>query len=43
MEQLPALRGAQAHSTVLMSSVDENLFRKLGIQLSCSPEIEDKD
>ena len=43
MEQLPALRGAQAHSTVLMSSVDENVFRKLGIHLTCSPEIEDKD
>jgi len=43
MEQLPALRGAQAHSTVLMSSVDESLYRKLGIQLSCSPEIEAKN
>lgn len=43
MEQLPALRGAQAHSTVLMSAVDENVFRKLGIQLTCSPEIEEKD
>jgi uncharacterized protein (UPF0371 family) len=40
MEQLPALRGAQAHSTALMSQVDENLFRKLGISLTCSPEIE---
>lgn len=43
MEYLPALSGAQAHSTVLMSSVDENLYRKLGIQLSCSPEIEAKE
>ena len=43
MEQLPALQGAQAHCTVLLSSVDENLFRKLGIQLTCSPEIEAKD
>ena len=42
MEQLPALDGAQAHSTVLMSSVDEMLYRKLGIQLSCSPEFEVK-
>ena len=43
MEQLPALEGAQAHSTVLMSSVDETLYRKLGIQLPCSPAIEAKE
>ena len=43
MEQLPVLSGCQAHSTVLMSSVDENLYRKLGIQLTCSPEIEAKE
>ena len=43
MEQLPALKGAQAHSTVLMSSVDENLYRKLGIMLTCSPVIEEKN
>ena len=43
MEQLPALRGAQAHSTVLMSSVDENVYRKLGIELTCGPEIEAKE
>ncbi len=43
MEQLPVLDGAQAHSTVLMSAVDENLYRKLGIQLTCSPEFEIKE
>ncbi len=43
MEQMPALRGAQAHSSVLMSSVDENVYRKLGIDLTCSPEIESKE
>ena len=43
MEQLPALQGAQAHSTVLMSSVDESVYRKLGIDLTCGPEIEAKD
>lgn len=42
VEQLPALRGAQAHSTVLMSSVDETVYRKLGIELTCGPEIEAK-
>ena len=43
MEQLPALQGAQAHSTALMSAVDENVFRKLGIYLTCSPVIEPKE
>ena len=43
MEQLPALRGAEAHSTVLMSSVDESIYRKLGIELTCGPEIENKE
>ncbi len=43
MEQLPVLQGAQAHSTVMMSSVDENLYRRLGIQLTCTPEIEPKE
>ena len=43
MEQLPALRGAEAHSTVLMSEVDETIYRKLGIELTCGPEIEPKE
>ena len=43
MEQLPALRDAQAHSTVLMSSVDENIYRKLGIYLTCGPVVEEKE
>ncbi len=43
MEQLPALRGAQAHSTTMMSSVDETVFRKLGIHLTCSPVVEQKE
>ena len=42
MEQLPALRGAQAHSTVLMSSVDEDIYRRLGIELTCGPVVEAK-
>ena len=37
IEQLPQLRGSEAHSTVILSSVDETIFRKLGINLTCSP------
>ena len=43
MECLPALRGAQAHSTVLMSPVDEDIYRRLGIDLTCGPDIEARD
>ena len=35
LEQLSKLRGAEAHSTVLLSSVDENVFKKLGMNLTC--------
>ena len=37
MEQLPKLRGCEAHSTVILSSVDENVFQKLGVNLTCEP------
>lgn len=42
LEQLPKLRGGEAHSTVMLSSVDENIFRRLGISLTCSPINESK-
>ena len=37
LEQLPALRGCEAHSTVILSDVDERMFRKLGLRLTCDP------
>ena len=37
LQQLPYLRGCEAHSTVILSEVDERLFRKLGIRLTCAP------
>ena len=37
LEQLPFMRGCEAHSTVMLSSVDEAVFRKLGIRLTCDP------
>ena len=42
LEQLPKLRGAQAHSTVLLSRVDEKVFKKLGVQLTCEPQYQTK-
>ncbi len=38
MSQLPLLRGCEAHSTVLLSPVDENVFRRLGVNLTCEPQ-----
>lgn len=38
MRQLPKLRGCEAHSTVILSRVDEGIFRKLGVNLTCEPQ-----
>ena len=38
LEQLPKLQGSEAHSTVLLSRVDENVFKKLGVNLTCEPQ-----
>ena len=35
LEGLNSLKGAEAHSTVILSQVDETLFKKLGINLTC--------
>ena len=42
LEQLPKLRGCQVHTSVLLSDVDTNIFKKLGIELTCEPVQEDK-
>ena len=38
LAELPKLKGTQAHSTVLLSRADENVFKKLGIALTCEPK-----
>ena len=43
MEQLPKLKDCQVHSTVLLSSVDEMTFKRLGMQLTCEPKYEEED
>lgn len=40
--RLADLRGCEAHSTVLLSSVDEDIYRRLGINLTCEPRYESK-
>jgi len=37
MDQLPELAGCEIHSTVILSQVDGNIFRKLGVNLTCEP------
>ena len=38
--QIPKLKYCQAHSSVLLSSVDEKIFKKLGIHLTCEAKYE---
>ena len=37
MEQLGRLRGCQVHSSVILSGVDEQTFKRLGVNLTCQP------
>ena len=37
MEQLYKLRGCEVHSSVILSSVDERTFKRLGVNLTCEP------
>ena len=37
MEQLSNLRDCEAHSSVILSQVDEGMFARLGINLTCEP------
>ena len=42
MAALPALRGCQAHCSVMLSPVDRTLMKKLGVQMTCEPVYENK-
>ena len=42
LAQLPKLRGTEVHSTVILSRVDENVFKKLGVNLTCEPQYQTK-
>ena len=37
MEQLSKLRGCEVHSSVILSPVDEKIFKRLGVNLTCQP------
>ena len=38
MEQLNKLRGCEVHSSVILSPVDEKVFKRLGVNLTCQPQ-----
>ncbi len=42
IDQLSGLKGCEAHSTVILSHVDEELFKKLGVNISFEPKYQAK-
>lgn len=42
LEQLPKLRGCQAHTSVMISAVDLKLFKRLDVQLTSEAKFENK-
>ena len=43
LEQIPKLKGCQVHTSVMLSSVDTKMFKKLGIQLTSESKKENKN
>ena len=43
MEQLPHLAGLEVHSSVILSQIDVDVFKKLGINLTCEPVYENNN
>ena len=37
MDFLPNLRDCDAHSTVILAQVDDSMFKKLGVNITCEP------
>jgi uncharacterized protein (UPF0371 family) len=42
MRQIEKLKGCNAHSTVILSQVDNSTYKKLGIHLTCEPKYQTK-
>ena len=40
MQQLSALDGCDAHSTVILASVDDGVFKRLNMNITCEPTYE---
>jgi len=42
LDQLEKLKGCNAHTTVILSQVDNSTYKKLGIHLTCEPKYQTK-
>ena len=42
MQQIPKLRGMEAHATVILAGSDESMFKKFGVNLTCEPQYQTK-
>ena len=42
MSMLPRLKHLEAHSSVILSQIDDSVFKKLGINLTCEPQYQTK-
>nr|WP_313528188.1 DUF1846 domain-containing protein [Anaerotignum sp.] len=42
LQQLEKLKCTEAHSSVILSNVDENVLQKLGVNLTCEPKYQTK-
>ena len=42
LDSIGLLKGCEAHSTVMLSQVDLDVYRKIGINLTCEPKYETK-
>ena len=43
MRELPKLRGCDIHTTVILSGVDIDTLKKLGLNLTSTPHYEEED
>ncbi|NLX83847.1 MAG: DUF1846 domain-containing protein [Clostridiales bacterium] len=42
LAQLPELKNCEVHTSVILSEVDENIFRRLGVNLTCDPKYQSR-
>ena len=42
LDQVSGLKGLEVHSSVILSQIDEGVFKTLGINLTCEPHYESK-
>lgn len=40
MKQLSKIKGCDVHSTVILSAVDERIFKRLGVNVTCEPKFQ---